>query len=44
MAERIFPKINTSWKDEKTRFLKDTLKAIIIVKKYFKNYCCICIK
>lgn len=37
-VERTFSNINVLWSDEKNRFLIDTIKSIIIVKNYFKNY------
>jgi len=39
-VERIFSIINVLWKDEKNRFLIETIKSIIIVKTHFKNLSC----
>jgi hypothetical protein len=39
-VERTYSNISLLWSDEKNRFLIDTIKAIIIVKNYFKKYSC----
>jgi hypothetical protein len=39
-VEHVFSLINAIWTDEKNRLKIETVKALIIVKTYFKNLSC----
>jgi hypothetical protein len=38
--ERVFSIINALWTDGKGRFLVETIKAVIVTKKHFKELSC----